>query len=61
VAHPDTHDLTDYWKLGGDLRRWIAGRIVEQMEPLIAALDEHQQPELFCKWLAVYQRALDAR
>lgn len=61
VAHPDAHDLTDYWKSGGDLRRWIAGRVVEQMEPLIDALDEYQQPELFCTWLSVYQRALDAR
>jgi hypothetical protein len=61
IAHPNAHDLTDYWKSGGDLRRWIAGHVVEQMELLIAELDEHQQPELFCKWLAVYQRALDAR
>ena len=61
VAHPDAHDLTDYWRKGGDLRRWIAGRVVEQIEPMIGALDEHQNPELFCKWLAVYQRALEAR
>jgi DNA primase len=61
VDHPSAHDLTDYWKSGGDLRRWIAANVVEQMEPLIQSLDEYQQPELFCKWLSVYQRALDAK
>ncbi len=61
VDHPSSHDLTDYWKSGGDLRKWIAGKVAEQMGLLIQSLDEYQQPELFCKWLAVYQRALDAR
>lgn len=26
---PPAHDLTDFWRLGGDLRRWVAGYVSE--------------------------------
>jgi hypothetical protein len=30
--HPPAHDLTDFWKLGGDLRKWVAGYVAEALK-----------------------------
>jgi DNA primase len=32
AIQPPAHDLTDYWKSGGDLRAWLAGHVSEALE-----------------------------
>jgi hypothetical protein len=61
TVEPLAHDLTAYWRQGGDLRAWIASLVAEQMERLLDRLDEHQQQALFIKWLEIYERALAVR
>jgi 5S rRNA maturation endonuclease (ribonuclease M5) len=29
---PPAHDLTDFWKAGGDLRSWLAGKVSDTLE-----------------------------
>jgi len=29
---PPAHDLTDYWKSGGDLRKWVAGYVADTLQ-----------------------------
>lgn len=60
VVEPPDHDLTDYWRQGGNLRAWIAAQVVEHMEPLLRSLDDQQHPGLFIKCLEIYERALCA-
>ena len=60
VVDPPADDLTAYWQEGGDLRAWIAGRVAEQMEPLLERLDEGQYQETFVRWLEIYERAAAA-
>ncbi len=43
---PPAHDLTDYWRLGGDVRAWAAGYVV-------AALQETTHP----RWMKVLKNA----
>ena len=35
ALEPPDHDLTDYWKSGGDLRRWIAQNVHTAMVPAL--------------------------
>jgi len=32
---PPAHDLTDYWRSGGDLRKWVAGYVAEALQHTI--------------------------
>ncbi len=32
---PPAHDLTDFWKAGGNLRAWLAGKISETLENVL--------------------------
>ncbi len=61
VVEPPAHDLTDYWRQGGDLRAWIADVVAKYMEQLLDRLDDRRHAELFVKWLEIYERALNAR
>ena len=60
VVEPPDHDLTDYWRRGGNLRAWIAAQVVEYMEPFLRSLDDQQHPRLFLKCLEIYEQALCA-
>jgi hypothetical protein len=60
VVSPPAHDLTDYWRAGGDLRRWLAALVLEQMERLLQSLDAGQAPELFARWSEIRSRAAEA-
>jgi len=57
-VQPPAHDLTDYWRQGGDLRAWLATLVAEHMERLLYQLDEQRQPDLFIHWLKIYETAL---
>lgn len=57
---PPGHDLTDAWKAGVNLRRWLAGIVAQRMEILIKQLDETQQPDVFCDWIGLYNKAIAA-
>ncbi len=58
---PPAHDLTDYWRQGGDLGAWIAELVAEYMEELLNGLDDRRHTQLFVSWLEIYERALMAR
>jgi hypothetical protein len=60
LCQPPDHDLTDAIKRGVDLRKWLAGLVAEKMERLLNNLNEHRQPDVFERWLAVYQVAIKA-
>lgn len=56
----NAHDLTDAWRAGVNLRRFIAGIVAARMEILLKQLDEHQQPDVFCNWIELYNKAIAA-
>jgi hypothetical protein len=31
IAEPPAHDLTDFWKAGGNLRAWLAGQVAQAL------------------------------
>ena len=35
---PPAHDLTDFWKSGGDLRAWLAGQVAEALEKVLMGM-----------------------
>jgi hypothetical protein len=37
---PPAHDLTDFWKTGGDLRAWIAGHIASALETALQGISD---------------------
>jgi hypothetical protein len=53
---PPDHDLTDYWRHGGDLRGWLAAQIIDQA---VAASSNDLQPEVADRWLAAGEQALE--
>jgi DNA primase len=53
---PPDHDLTDAWKRGVDLRKWLGGLVAQKMEGLMNGL--HCDPP--DDWLTFYQNALEA-
>jgi hypothetical protein len=57
IVESPAHDLTDYWLAGGSVRRWVAALVAQQMHILLHNLDEQQHPDLFVKWLEVYELA----
>jgi DNA primase len=52
---PLAHDLTDYWKSGGDLRKWIAGLVAGQQFPAHAPADWHKIQEFARKEMIGWQ------
>ena len=58
AVEPPAHDLTAYWRAGGNLRAWIAALVAQHMERLLNDLDEHGHAELFVRWLEIYNQAL---
>ncbi len=36
---PPAHDLTDFWKAGGDLRAWLAGQVARVLENALGQLN----------------------
>jgi hypothetical protein len=38
---PPAHDLTDFWKAGGDLRAWLAGQVAGVLESVLGQLVIH--------------------
>jgi hypothetical protein len=49
---PPAHDLTDFWKSGGDLRQWIARHVYEAMA---SALNQ-QSASTPMRWRKVFSR-----
>lgn len=37
---PPAHDLTDFWKAGGDLRAWIAGHVASALEDALQGIKD---------------------
>lgn len=35
IMEPPAHDLSDYWKAGGNLRAWVAGHVATAMEDVL--------------------------
>ena len=35
VIPPPAHDLSDFWKSGGDLRTWLAGQVADALQPAV--------------------------
>jgi len=52
VLDPPDHDLTDYWKHGGDLRGWLAGAAVGLMALAIEGME--RAPE---RWIRLWEWA----
>jgi hypothetical protein len=38
---PPAHDLTDFWKAGGDLRAWLAGQVARVLGSALGQLAIH--------------------
>jgi len=36
---PPAHDLTDFWKSGGDVRGWLAGHVANAMDDALKGMD----------------------
>jgi hypothetical protein len=51
-VRPPDHDLTDFWRGGGNLRGWIAGLVAEQLA--VAMIRMERQPE---GWMRIYDLA----
>ena len=39
AIQPPAHDLTDFWKSGGDLRGWLAGHVASAMDDALKGMD----------------------
>jgi CHC2 zinc finger len=39
VVDPPAHDLTDFWKNGGNLRAWVAGYVADALEDALVQVD----------------------
>ena len=49
---PPAHDLTDFWKAGGDLRAWMAGHVANALEDLLQGIDDSFPVVERWKWIA---------
>jgi len=49
---PPAHDLTDFWKAGGDLRAWIAGHVASALENALQGLNDQSPVVERWKWIA---------
>jgi len=48
---PPAHDLTDFWKTGGDLRAWIAGHVASALEDALQGIDDSSPVVERWKWI----------
>jgi hypothetical protein len=55
AVRPPDHDLTDYWRHGGDLRAWLAASIVDQS---VVALFNQLPPEVADQWEVIGMQGL---
>jgi DNA primase len=53
VVDPLAHDLTDFWKGGGNLRAWIAGHVADAMEGALAQVDPKLNNPTIERWRRV--------
>ncbi|MFN2282429.1 MAG: hypothetical protein ACK2TZ_11240, partial [Anaerolineales bacterium] len=49
---PPAHDLTDFWKAGGDLRAWMAGHVARALENALQGIDNSSPVVKRWKWIA---------
>jgi hypothetical protein len=49
---PPAHDLTDFWKAGGDLRAWMAGHVARALENALQGIDNSSPLVKRWKWIA---------
>jgi hypothetical protein len=49
---PPAHDLTDFWKAGGDLRIWIAGHVASALENALQGINDPSPVVERWKWIA---------
>lgn len=49
---PPAHDLTDFWKAGGDLRAWMAGHVADALEEALQGIDDSSPVVERWKWIA---------
>ena len=50
IIRPPAHDLTDFHRQGGDLRRWAAAHVQDALASLLARLDERSAPQRCAEW-----------
>lgn len=50
VVKPPDHDLTDYWRKGGDLRGWVARLAAQELERLLVGLVSARFREKRLEW-----------
>lgn len=53
IVDPPAHDLTDFWKNGGNLRAWVAGRVADALEDALAQVDPHLHNPTIERWQRV--------
>lgn len=53
---PPAHDLTDFWKSGGDVRAWLAGQVAGALEHALRSIQSPQAPA-FERWQAIVELA----
>lgn len=58
VVDPPAHDLTDFWKGGGNLRAWVAGHVADAMEEALQRVDSSRHNLTTERWqrVAVWAR-----
>jgi len=49
---PPAHDLTDFWRAGGDLRAWMAGHVASALEDALQGIDDPSPAVERWKWIA---------
>ena len=54
VVDPPAHDLTDFWKGGGNLRAWVAGHVAEALEDALAQVDHRLSNPTVEHWRRVF-------
>lgn len=52
---PPARDITDFWKVGGDVRAWVAGHVTKALGDALAVLDP--KSPVVAKWSQVADRA----
>lgn len=53
---PPAHDLTDFWKSGGDVRAWLAGQVAGGLENALRGIQDRRAPAIE-HWLALAELA----
>ena len=50
IVDPPAHDLSDYWKAGGNLRAWVAGHVAATMEEVLQGVKETPKSYTIERW-----------